>query len=516
MNGSNPVRSGASLFHATLASPSGLPRCHPTYWEVLWNSRRGQIPSGYEESQQIEATAMDCAQVHGGRNDWDNGLYRLCLYRSAVCPIHQTEVQQERPWNCAISCVCYTLFLDALELCEGKFSSGSCLIKSDVNGEQVVFTSPGYAKDHVHTMPQPIFSRPAPASTFADPPKGTGAGHAGVGQCQERMSETRASHKTEPSVSTTAGTRLSRTESVGGPSYEDILLRTSNERMSAATNYPQSHSRGAVNPLPPPATSPTPARHKLRKLFRPHDSSISMPRVYIARRPPTTAALLPENRYCTRDCIVKPHRAHHCRNCGTCVLKYDHHCPWIGQCVGARNHKFFLNFTQAVAIFTTYVLATLLAYTIHDTAVLNDDVDPQRIVIIALAGLFALFNWTLTVSHILLITKSQTTVESMVIHRMKEQEVDALARAFSCWDIRGRRRTRKEWDREWGDLDTEGNIWWMGSRRKAWEDVMGSNIWGWLLPIGRGLSDGLSYPVNSRFDADGRWRRRSEWPAELQ
>jgi hypothetical protein len=36
------------------------------------------------------------------------------------------------------------------------------------------------------------------------------------------------------------------------------------------------------------------------------------------------------------------------------------------------------------------------------------------------------------------------------------------------------------------------------------------------VPISRGLNDGISYPVNPRFDADGRWRRSSEWPLELQ
>lgn len=36
-----------------------------------------------------------------------------------------------------------------------------------------------------------------------------------------------------------------------------------------------------------------------------------------ARCPPATPILLPEFRYCSRCKIVKPHRTHHCRSCGT-------------------------------------------------------------------------------------------------------------------------------------------------------------------------------------------------------
>jgi len=45
---------------------------------------------------------------------------------------------------------------------------------------------------------------------------------------------------------------------------------------------------------------------------------------------------------CPRCREVSPERAHHCRECNACILRMDHHCPWIGNCVGFRNHKFFL------------------------------------------------------------------------------------------------------------------------------------------------------------------------------
>lgn len=46
----------------------------------------------------------------------------------------------------------------------------------------------------------------------------------------------------------------------------------------------------------------------------------------------------------------KPMRAHHCSDCGFCVFKMDHHCPWINNCVGHRNMKYFLQFVVYIML----------------------------------------------------------------------------------------------------------------------------------------------------------------------
>ncbi|KAI0077000.1 zf-DHHC-domain-containing protein [Panus rudis PR-1116 ss-1] len=366
----------------------------------------------------------------------------------------------------------------------------------------VCFTSSGKAKDYVKPSPEPVFNNGVPPwfKPFGGDIGSEPYQYVGAQQVQnEGTHDTRRMNGHHINAPVEKPSEQQDDPNIG---VTDTLPPVQKALARAEQNY----TGNGVQPSQPNGNG----NH-----IQPLPDTSSQPMMY-SRKPPTTPVLLPEYRYCYKDGFVKPLRAHHCRACGTCILKYDHHCPWVGQCVGARNHKYFVNFLEWAFIFCAWTLSTLIAQNVESARGIDGDIDPQQVVIIALAGLFLVFTGALLATHVRLIVQNYTTVESIHAQRMEEQENVKLARLHKFYEWRAKRETRRRWDQEWGRIRQEGHIWWLGSYRKNWEYVMGRHVWEWFLPIGRGGDDGLSYPVNPRFDAQGRWRPRREWPKELQ
>nr|XP_018263587.1 palmitoyltransferase PFA4 [Kwoniella dejecticola CBS 10117]OBR85745.1 palmitoyltransferase PFA4 [Kwoniella dejecticola CBS 10117] len=175
-------------------------------------------------------------------------------------------------------------------------------------------------------------------------------------------------------------------------------------------------------------------------------------------------------RYCKTCEHFKPPRAHHCRQCRTCIVN---HCPWIANCVGFHNQGHFLRFLLWVDIATSYHLVMIvkrvlfISYKQYEEPTLND-------------VLFIVFNFAACVPvwlcvgmfsmyHLYLACGNSTTIEGW-----EKDKVATLVRRGKIKEIK-----------------YPYNI----GLYKNVKSVLGSNplLWLWPQPM-RG--DGLSFPVN--------------------
>ncbi|CAN7110506.1 unnamed protein product [Brassica rapa subsp. narinosa] len=70
----------------------------------------------------------------------------------------------------------------------------------------------------------------------------------------------------------------------------------------------------------------------------PTTSFIRWQKMVLDLYPPGTSL---RNLTCGYCHVEQPPRAKHCHDCDRCVLQFDHHCVWLGTCVGQKNHSKF-------------------------------------------------------------------------------------------------------------------------------------------------------------------------------
>jgi hypothetical protein len=122
-------------------------------------------------------------------------------------------------------------------------------------------------------------------------------------------------------------------------------------------------------------------------------------------------------RFCNKCQSNKPDRAHHCSTCKRCVLKMDHHCPWLATCVGLRNYKAFLLFLLYLSFFCWTCFATSATWVwseILSEGQYTESFMPVNYVLLAvLSGIIGLVMTGFTAWHLWLTFRGQTTIESL-------------------------------------------------------------------------------------------------------
>jgi len=178
-------------------------------------------------------------------------------------------------------------------------------------------------------------------------------------------------------------------------------------------------------------------------------------------------------KWCNR---YKPDRAHHCRVCRSCILRMDHHCPWIANCVGFRNHKYFYLLVLYSLLDVTFVFFTAMESL--NRSLIQETPLVHRFLLVFCLTLSVMMGLLLTMFflfHSWLMFQTTTTIEFCEKNYRHGGDTAQSGPAKSIYD------------------------------RGVWENVcaiLGSNPVFWFLPCSPPSGDGLSFAVSEGMDRD--------------
>lgn len=183
--------------------------------------------------------------------------------------------------------------------------------------------------------------------------------------------------------------------------------------------------------------------------------------------------------WCNTCQSLKIDRTHHSRGLGYCIPRFDHYCSWVGTVIGKDNYRLFVQFSMyfsmVLLIFWISICSYIRKIIQNPNNHENPKLNPNIIVVVILAASFSIMTMVLFLSHVYYTMNNKTSIDVLSIKRNNH----TTSKKYFCYY---NSKDSYRYVVEFTHMEYDG-IWDKGSYWINSKEILGSNVFLWLIPI---------------------------------